>query len=135
MRSVCAVPGVARAASATRTAFHSFRTRSTTSWLNASLLTLIRRRHETRTRAAVYREFLIVWMISFAMTNLLWEWPWFLSSKFIFHDLHTIGDWIGLGDRLRAHMWLSAARLLRCARVYGRAARDLGSPAKFRAPW
>jgi hypothetical protein len=75
-------------------------------WLNACCLTLIRRRGETRTRACVYREFLIVWMISFSMTNLLWEWPWFLSSKLVFHDLHTLGDWVGLGARIREHMWL-----------------------------
>jgi hypothetical protein len=75
-------------------------------WLNACCLMLIRRPDETRTRAGVYREFLIVWMISFSMTNLLWEWPWFLSSKFIFRDLHTIEDWIGLGAHIRQHMWL-----------------------------
>lgn len=75
-------------------------------WLNTCCLTLIRRPDETRTRAGVYREFVIVWMISFSMTNLLWEWPWFLSSKFIFQDLHTIEDWIGLSARIREHMWL-----------------------------
>jgi hypothetical protein len=75
-------------------------------WLNACCLMLVPRPDETRTRACVYREFLIAWMISFSMTNLLWEWPWFLSSRFIFHDLHTIDDWIGLGTRIREHMWL-----------------------------
>jgi hypothetical protein len=75
-------------------------------WLNACCLVLIRRPDEMRTRAGVYREFVIVWMISFSMTNLLWEWPWFLTSKFIFRDLHTIDDWIGLSASIREHMWL-----------------------------
>jgi len=75
-------------------------------WLNTCCLMLIRRPNEARTRACVYREFLIVWMISFSMTNLLWEWPWFLSSKFIFSDMHTIDDWIGFSAHIREHMWL-----------------------------
>jgi len=75
-------------------------------WLNTCCLMLVPRRDESRTRAAVYREFVIAWMISFSMTNLLWEWPWFLSSKFLFHDLHTIQDWIALAPRIREHMWL-----------------------------
>jgi len=75
-------------------------------WLNACCLMLIRRRGETRTRALVYREFLIAWMISFAMTNVLWEWPWFLTSKFVFAGLHTYDDWLGLATRIREQMWL-----------------------------
>jgi hypothetical protein len=75
-------------------------------WLNACVLVLIRRRGETRTRAGVYRDFLIVWMISFSMTNLLWEWPWFLSSRFLFHGLHTIDDWNRYSEYVREHMWV-----------------------------
>jgi len=75
-------------------------------WLNTCCLTLLRRPQESRTRADVYREFVIVWMISFGMTNLLWEWPWFLTSKFVFHDLHTLADWNGLSERIREQMWL-----------------------------
>jgi hypothetical protein len=75
-------------------------------WLNTCCLVLIRRPDETRSRAGVYREFVIAWMISFSMTNVLWEWPWFLSSKLVFHGLHTTQDWIGLTPRLREHMWL-----------------------------
>lgn len=75
-------------------------------WFNACCLMLIRRPDETRTRASVYREFMIAWMITFSMTNLLWEWPWFLSSKFLFHGLHSFEDWIGLSAHIREHMWL-----------------------------
>lgn len=75
-------------------------------WFNPCCFALPPRADETRTKADVYREFVIVRTISFGMTNLLREWPWFVSSKFLFTDLHTIEDWLGLTDRIREHMWL-----------------------------
>ena len=75
-------------------------------WLNACCLMLIGRRDETRSRALVYREFLVAWMISFGMTNVLWEWPWFLTSKFVFSGLHSYQDWVAFGGHIREHMWL-----------------------------
>jgi len=75
-------------------------------WLNTCALMLIPRRRERRTRGCVYREFLVAWMISFSMTNVLWEWPWLLSSTFVFRDMHTIADWHAFSEHVRAHIWL-----------------------------
>jgi hypothetical protein len=61
-----------------------------------------------RPRVALFHECLVLWMVSYTMTNLLWEIPWVLASPFIFDDLHTLQDVVAYTPWMRespAHMY------------------------------
>ncbi len=59
-------------------------------WLNGWLLAFVAKGHESRTKLNVYHDCLVIWMLSYTMTNMLWEIPWVLLSPFIFVDLNTL---------------------------------------------
>jgi hypothetical protein len=59
-------------------------------WLNGWLLAFVAQRRESRSRLDLHHDCLVIWLLSYAMTNLLWEIPWVISSPFVFHDLHGI---------------------------------------------
>ena len=61
-------------------------------WLNGWLLGLVARKHENLSRMSIYHDCLVMWMLSYAVTNILWEIPWVIFSPVVFHDLHTIDD-------------------------------------------
>lgn len=61
-------------------------------WLNGWLLAMLRGANDDRTKLNIYHDALVIWMVSYAMTNVLWEIPWVLLSPFIFENLHTIED-------------------------------------------
>ena len=61
-------------------------------WLNGWLLAFLAQRFETRSRLDLYHDCLVIWIVSYAMTNALWEIPWVIFSPFIFDDLNTIED-------------------------------------------
>ncbi len=61
-------------------------------WLNGWLLALVAQRSEPRSRLDLYHDCLVLWLISYAMTNVLWEIPWVIFSPFVFQDLDSIGD-------------------------------------------
>jgi len=48
-------------------------------WLNGWLLAFLSQRSERRSRMDLYHDGLVIWMLSYAMTNLLWEIPWVIS--------------------------------------------------------
>lgn len=61
-------------------------------WLNGCLIPLVLPGAKLRPRLDVLHECLVLWMVSYTMTNLLWEIPWIFSSPFIFENLHTLED-------------------------------------------
>eukprot|EP01095_Lingulamoeba_sp_RSL-Kostka_P016882 TRINITY_DN8479_c0_g1_i1.p1 TRINITY_DN8479_c0_g1~~TRINITY_DN8479_c0_g1_i1.p1 ORF type:complete len:269 (+),score=12.49 TRINITY_DN8479_c0_g1_i1:140-946(+) len=59
-------------------------------WLNGWLFALIKK--SSRTKFSFYHDCLVLWMISYAMTNLFWEIPWLITSPWLFKDLNTLND-------------------------------------------
>ncbi len=61
-------------------------------WLNAWMLVFLLPRNKGRSRLDLYHDALVVWLLSYALTNALWEIPWVLFSPFVFENLHTLDD-------------------------------------------
>ncbi len=61
-------------------------------WLNGWLIPLLGSRAKGRPRLDVLHECVVLWMVSYTMTNLLWEIPWVIFSPFVFENLHTLDD-------------------------------------------
>lgn len=61
-------------------------------WLNGWIIPLLLRGARTRPKMQLFHECLVLWMVSYVMTNLLWEIPWVLFSPFVFHDLNSLAD-------------------------------------------
>ena len=61
-------------------------------WLNGWMIALVMPRARTRPRLEVMHECLVLWLVSYTMTNLLWEIPWVVLSPFVFDNLHTLDD-------------------------------------------
>jgi hypothetical protein len=61
-------------------------------WLNGWLLAFLAQRFEPRSRLDLFHDCLVIWLLSYAMTNVLWEIPWVILSPSIFVDLNTIDD-------------------------------------------
>lgn len=49
----------------------------------------------------LYHDCLVIWLLSYVMTNLLWEIPWLLCSPFVFDNLHTTADVVAKTDYMR----------------------------------
>jgi len=71
-------------------------------WLNGWLLALVAQRYEYRSTFDLYHDCLVIWMVSYAMTNVLWEIPWVLLSPVVFTDLHTLDDVVAHTDYMRS---------------------------------
>lgn len=83
-------------------------------WLNGWLLAMLGQKNDSRTKMELYHDCLVVWMMSYAITNLVWEIPWVIFSPFVFNNLHHINDVIAYTDYMREdilHMywWMLAA--------------------------
>ena len=61
-------------------------------WLNAWMLVFLLPQNKGRSKTDLYHDALVVWMLSYALTNALWEIPWVLFSPFVFENLHTLDD-------------------------------------------
>jgi len=61
-------------------------------WLNAWMLVFVLPRNKGRSKLDLYHDALVVWMLSYLLTNALWEIPWVLFSPFVFENLHTLDD-------------------------------------------
>lgn len=70
-------------------------------WLNAWILVWYLQRNNGQSKMSLYHDILVVWMLCYAMTNLLWEIPWVIFSPFVFQDLHTIEDVVAKTDYMR----------------------------------
>ncbi len=70
-------------------------------WLNAWILVFLLPQNKGRSRMELYHDALVVWMLSYALTNALWEIPWVLFSPFVFENLHTLADVVAYTDFMR----------------------------------
>ncbi len=70
-------------------------------WLNAWMLVFLLPRNKGRPKLDLYHDALVVWMLSYALTNTLWEIPWVTFSPFVFENLHTLEDVIAYTPFMR----------------------------------
>ena len=70
-------------------------------WLNAWMLVFVLPQNKGRSKMDLYHDALVVWMLSYALTNALWEIPWVLFSPFVFENLHTLNDVVAHTDFMR----------------------------------
>lgn len=70
-------------------------------WLNAWLLVFVLRQNKDRPKLELYHDALVVWMLSYLLTNALWEIPWVLFSPFVFENLHTLDDVVAYTPYMR----------------------------------
>jgi hypothetical protein len=70
-------------------------------WLNAWMLVFLLPQNKGRSKMNLYHDALVVWMLSYALTNALWEIPWVLFSPFVFENLHTLNDVVAHTDFMR----------------------------------
>lgn len=61
-------------------------------WLNGWIIPLLLPGARKRPKNALFHECLVLWTVSYVVTNLLWEIPWVILSPFVFHDLNTLND-------------------------------------------
>lgn len=73
-------------------------------WLNGWLLAFVAHGPERRSRLGLYHDCLVIWMLSYAMTNVLWEIPWVLLSPFVFQDLNSLEDVVAQTAYMRSSM-------------------------------
>ncbi|WP_421840145.1 hypothetical protein [Mycobacterium sp.] len=73
-------------------------------WLNGWIIPLLLPGARQRPRKALFHECIVVWIVSYVMTNLLWEIPWVIFSPFVFHDLHTLNDVIAQTSWMRENI-------------------------------
>ena len=71
-------------------------------WLNGWLLAFVALRYERRSKLDFYHDCLVIWLLSYAMTNVLWEIPWVLLSPFIFQNLNSLEDVVAQTDFMRS---------------------------------
>lgn len=73
-------------------------------WLNGWIIPLLLPGARRRPRLQLFHECLVLWMVSYLMTNLLWEIPWVIFSPFVFHDLNTLNDVIAYTPWMRENI-------------------------------
>lgn len=77
-------------------------------WLNGWMIPLLRPGARARPKHEILHECLALWMVSYAMTNLLWEIPWVIFSPVVFENLHTLDDVVARTEWMResvTHMY------------------------------
>jgi hypothetical protein len=70
-------------------------------WLNAWILIWVLQKDKSQDTMQLYHDLLVVWMLSYAITNVLWEMPWVIFSPIVFQDLHTLEDVVAYTDYMR----------------------------------
>ena len=82
-------------------------------WLNGWLLAFFAHKVATRSRMQLYHDFLVIWMLSYAFTNIVWEIPWVIFSPILFVDMSSLDDLLAHTEYMREsvlHMyWWSLA--------------------------
>lgn len=82
-------------------------------WLNGWIVIYYATRKEkekdedggtSRSLHDVYHDCLVVWLLSYVMTNLLWEIPWLTLSPSVFTDMNTTADIVAKTDYMRASL-------------------------------
>jgi hypothetical protein len=74
-------------------------------WLNGWILVWFRRRYAGQQKMDLYHDLLVVWMLSYAITNIQWEIPWVIFSPFVFENLHTLDDLVAQTGYMRETPW------------------------------
>jgi hypothetical protein len=87
-------------------------------WLNGWLIPLVLSRISRNPDGSgsakwfeVWHECLVLWQVSYAITNIFWEIPWVLASPFVFEGLTTLDDVVAKSDWMRespVNMWFWA---------------------------
>lgn len=70
-------------------------------WLNVWILAFLLPQNERLSKLDLYHNALVVWMLSYMLTNALWEIPWVMFSPFVFENLHTLDDVVAQTDYMR----------------------------------
>ncbi|MEM1141514.1 MAG: hypothetical protein AAGI88_02930 [Pseudomonadota bacterium] len=70
-------------------------------WLNGWILVWFFQRHAGQERMDFWHDLLVVWMLSYLITNIQWEIPWLLFSTFVFVDINTLDDLVAQTDYMR----------------------------------
>ena len=70
-------------------------------WLNAWLIGFFTHGNQARTRLDIYHDALVIWMLSYAMTNVVWEIPWVVLSPILFTDFTSLDDLLAKVDYMR----------------------------------
>jgi len=70
-------------------------------WLNAWTIVFLLPQNKGLSKLDLYHDALVVWMLSYMLTNALWEIPWVLFSPFVFENLHTLDDVVAHTDFMR----------------------------------
>lgn len=73
-------------------------------WLNGWLLALWTGQREGRSKLDLYHDCLVVWMVSYALTNVLWEIPWVILSPFVFTGLNSLDDILAHTEYMRSSL-------------------------------
>ena len=73
-------------------------------WLNGWLLGLIGRHSDGRSKMDLYHDLLVLWMLSYCITNLAWEIPWVIFSPFVFENINTLDDVVAQTDFMRSNI-------------------------------
>jgi hypothetical protein len=73
-------------------------------WLNGWLLAFMANRSEPRSKSDLHHDCLVIWLLSYAMTNVLWEIPWVLASPFVFDGLNTLDDVVAQTEWMRSSL-------------------------------
>ncbi len=61
-------------------------------WLNVWMLVFVLPQDKGRSKLDLHHGALVLWMLSYMLTNALWEIPWVVFSPFVFDNLHTLDD-------------------------------------------
>ena len=73
-------------------------------WLNAWLLVWYFRHRHYASRMDLYHDCLVIWMLCYAFTNVVWEIPWILFSPIVFVGLGSIEDVLAHVDYMRENV-------------------------------
>lgn len=73
-------------------------------WLNGWLIACFHNDPNSRSKYQLYHDCLVLWMLSYLITNLTWEIPWVIFSPFIFIDIHTIEDVVAHTEYMRENI-------------------------------
>ncbi len=73
-------------------------------WLNGWLLAYLAQRREPRAKLDLHHDCLVIWLLSYAMTNVLWEIPWVICSPFVFDGLSTLEDVVAQTAWVRSNL-------------------------------
>ena len=74
-------------------------------WLNVWILVWFMRRNDGLGKMDLWHDLLVVWMLCYTITNIQWEIPWFVFSRFVFEDLHTLEDLVAMTGYMRESPW------------------------------